>query len=639
MIRWVLAALGALGALSGPVRAQQQTSPLVVVDQRESSTGITSNRPTAPAPVPLMAAPANSNNNDPLAAAAKAILSAAGVAGGAPAVPAAPAARANPFNQKARAGGAAAKTADSPATPSSATEPGENLVIPANPLDPNKAVLKESDGLVSLLVREGSLRQVIAMIAETQKLNIVFAGPTDTLVTASFDRQPWQKVLNSLLSASGHMWTMRDNVIFISSLDSADFLPPGTEGRRVAVFELDFVSATDVNQTVTGMLSPAGKCWLVETSKTDNRRTKEAVAVMDYPANLTRVSDYICQADQPPRQVYIEVHILQVQLKDDCRSGVNFQNLISTSAADVTLKSVGFANPAAGTAFFVEPKGAGLNGLVELLKTTTDAKTLAEPKIHAVSGQESHIQIGGQLGYRVTTTTQTSTLESVQFLDVGVVLKVTPRITRDGRVLMRIYPKVSKGQVDPGTGLPSEETTEVQTDVLLNSGQGIVIGGLIQEVDDNIQSKIPLLGEIPYLGILFQKRQVTKSRQEIIVTLQPHVLPYEPCVQARLAEDFFRATQPLTQGAIYSAPRPYDPAMYDALQPREHKMSGAPVAMFMTEPLDGSDPIELPEVFDAVEPLPRQHVLPGRESSPEPLPAPEAEEVSRFHSHSSRGRR
>ena len=83
-----------------------------------------------------------------------------------------------------------------------------------------------TDGLVSLMVREGSLRQVIAMIAQTQKLNIVFAGATDTMVTASFERQPWQKVLDALLSASGHVWTTHDDVIFVSSVDAADFMPP-----------------------------------------------------------------------------------------------------------------------------------------------------------------------------------------------------------------------------------------------------------------------------------------------------------------------------------------------------------------------------------------------------------------------------
>ncbi|RIK86933.1 MAG: hypothetical protein DCC67_02400 [Planctomycetota bacterium] len=445
----------------------------------------------------------------------------------------------------------------------SATPPEGSVVIPANRPNPEKVEVRDDHGLISLMVREGSLRQVVAMIAETQRLNIVFAGPTDSVVTASFDRQPWQRVLDALLSASGHTWSAREDIIFVSSIDNADFLPPGAEGRRVEIFELDFASATDIDQTVKGLLSPAGQSWILKSEVNNNLKTKELVAVCDYPAFLGRVRDYVCQADQPPRQVLIEAHILQVELEQDCRSGVNFENIISLSGSDTTLKTVGLANAAGSPAFFAEVDGVGLDSLVELLKTTTDAKTLASPKIHAVSGQESHIQIGGQLGYRVTTTTQTSSMETVQFLEVGVVLRVTPRITRDGRVLMRIYPKVSTGQVDPETGLPSEETTEVETDVLLSSGKGIVIGGLIQEVDNNIQSKVPLLGEIPYVGVLFQRRQVTRSRQEIIVTLQPHVLPYEPIVEKRLNHEFMRTTEPLTQGAICSYPRPYEPRMPD----------------------------------------------------------------------------
>jgi type IV pilus assembly protein PilQ len=614
-----LAAAIWLGLLNGPALGQQSNSSLSVAG--DSGTGVTSDQPPPLAPVPMMAPPANAAN-DPLSAAAKAILKAAGVGAGAPATPPA-APKSNPFTQRASAAaGGEAPAAISATVPWNGAGSGENLVIPANPLDPNKAVVNHSDGLVSLMVREGSLRQVIAMIAETQKLNIVFAGPADTLVTASFDRQPWQTVLDSLLSASGHVWAMRENVIFVSSMDNADFLPPGTEGRQVHVFELDFVSATDVNQTIVGLLSPAGKCWLVETNRTDNRRTKEAVAVMDYPGNLARVADYICQADQPPRQVYIEAHILQVVLKDDCKNGINFNNLISTNAADITLKSVGMANAAAGTAFFVEPKGNGLQGLIELLKTTTDAKTLASPRIHAVSGQESQTQIGGQLGYRVTTTTQTSTLESVQFMNVGVVLKVTPRVTRDGRVLMRIYPKVSKGQVDATTGLPSQDTAEVQTDVLVNSGQGIVIGGLIQEEDSNIQNRVPLLGDIPYLGVLFQKRQVVRSRTEIIVTLQPYVLPYEPVLQARLDQEFFRSAQPLTQGAICSYPRPYEPRMYDPMTPKQHKLAGEPVDVLDLDPRAMGEPVELPSILDPAT-MPPREAMPGAEELPEPLPEPE----------------
>jgi type IV pilus assembly protein PilQ len=428
---------------------------------------------------------------------------------------------------------------------------------------PKDVVVKEDAGLISLMVRDAPLRQVVALVAETQNLNLVFASPADVPVTASFDRVPWQQAIEALLSISGHTWTMSENIVFITNIEAADFVSPEAGGRAVEVFELDFASSVDVDQTVKGLLSPAGNSWVIESSTEDNRRTREAVAVVDYPANLARISDYVCQVDQPPRQVLIEANILQVELSDDCRNGINFNNLVSFSGKSIDFTTVGFANDASTSAFFMEVDGGSLDGLVELLKTTTDAKALATPKIMAVSGQQSHIQIGSQLGFRVTTTTQTGTFESIQFLDVGVVLTVTPRITRDGRVLMRVKPKVSTGQVDAGTGLPSEDTTEVETDILLNNGQGMVIGGLIQEADTNNQSKIPWFGDLPYVGVLFQKRQVVKERSEIIVTLIPHVMPYSPMIAEREHGEFQRANDRLTYGAIQRNPRPYEPRMLD----------------------------------------------------------------------------
>ncbi|HYO25644.1 MAG TPA: hypothetical protein VEQ85_11935 [Lacipirellulaceae bacterium] len=459
------------------------------------------------------------------------------------------------------------------APPADAAAPRQNLLLPFNPShgDDNVQVRDAADGLVSLMVRNGSLRQVVAMIAETQKLNIVFAGPSDTQVTASFERQPWETVLDALLSATGHTWTTRGDVIFVSSVDVAEFMPPDAGGLQVEVFELDFGSAVDLDQAIKGLLSPAGRSWITESDPADNRRTREAIAVMDYPAHVARIGQYICQADQPPRQVFIQAHILQIELTDDCRNGINFNHVIGLGSADITLKSVGFANSAATSAFLVDANGVGLDGLIELLQNTTDAKTLASPEIHAVSGQASRLQIGEKLPYKVTTTTQTATLETVQMLDVGVVLEVTPRVTRDGRVLMRIKPKVSTGVISPDTGLPSEKTSEVETDVMMASGQGMVIGGLIQGVDSNIQSKIPWLGDIPYLGVVFQKRQVITSRKEIIVTLRPFVLPYSPILQEINEEQVWRTEQPLTQGAICRYPRPYEPRMPDALDHHKAK--------------------------------------------------------------------
>jgi len=197
-------------------------------------------------------------------------------------------------------------------------------------------------------------------------------------------------------------------------------------------------------------------------------------------------------------------------------------------------------------------------------------------------------------------------MESVQFLDVGVVLRVTPRITRDGRVLMRIFPKVSTGAVDPVTGLPSEETTEIETDVLLNSGQCVVIGGLIQETDNNLVSKIPYLGDIPYLGILFQKRQVKKERQEIIITLRPHVLPYSPILLARHEHEIMRAETPLTQGAIGSYPRPYEPRLPDAMFHNKHHQAKVAASVAEAEQLYNLPPVDPAVRYAPIEPVPME---------------------------------
>ncbi|MEM9186838.1 MAG: secretin and TonB N-terminal domain-containing protein [Planctomycetota bacterium] len=455
-----------------------------------------------------------------------------------------------------------------PATaPSPAARKSFTIPLAGSP-DESAIRVGNENGLISLAVRDAPLRHVLAMIADARGLNLVYASSTDVPVTATLDRVPIEQALDSLLSASGYTWARSGDIIYVTSLTAAEALPPDVQGRRVAVIELDFASAVDIDQTVKGLLSPVGKSWLTETLSSDNRRTSEKIVVEDLHPYVSRIEQYIAQADQPPRQVLIEAHILQVDLSNDKRAGVDLQAITRASGARITLRSAGLANAAASPGFFIEATGGDLSPVIEALISTTDAKALATPRILAINGQDSRIQIGEQLGFRVTTTTQTSTLESVEFLDVGVVLTVTPRITRDGRVLMRIKPEVSSGSVNPDTGLPEEETTELETDVLLSSGQGMVIGGLIQERDSTSVSKVPLLGSVPYAGFFFQRRQVVKSRSEIIVALVPHVLPHTPVQMARNSHEVRRVCTPLLHGPLCRYPRPSEPRLSDVM--REH---------------------------------------------------------------------
>jgi type II secretory pathway component GspD/PulD (secretin) len=127
---------------------------------------------------------------------------------------------------------------------------------------------------------------------------------------------------------------------------------------------------------------------------------------------------------------------------------------------------------------------------------------------------------------------------------------------------MRVEPKVSAGVVNQDTGLPEEETTQVETDVLLRNGQGMVIGGLIQEKDSSLRQKIPWLGDIWLLGYLFQRNYIEKARTEIIISLKPVVLPPEqPEDVMREEVELERASTPLLYGPLCPYPRPWEPRM------------------------------------------------------------------------------
>jgi Flp pilus assembly secretin CpaC len=154
----------------------------------------------------------------------------------------------------------------------------------------------------------------------------------------------------------------------------------------------------------------------------------------------------------------------------------------------------------------------------------------------------------------------------VQFLDVGIVLRVTPSITADGRVLMEVSPEISTGKINETTGLPDKATTEVETTVMLHDGHGIVIGGLLQEGDADDQTKVPLVGDMRVVGRLFQRRTVNKERKEVIVALVPRIVPYEPCYQHQDAVDLERSSTRLVDPSLNRVDRPWEGQLPDAMR-------------------------------------------------------------------------
>ncbi|MCG6155830.1 secretin and TonB N-terminal domain-containing protein [Rubinisphaera margarita] len=455
--------------------------------------------------------------------------------------------------------------------------------VPLTPSAPDNINLHRSGDFLTLVAREAPLNAVLQMIAQQHGLNLVLSDDVQEKVTVTLNDVPLDDALDTILAASNCTWVQQRNIIIVSRISKESLSGPQMQGRQVRVITLNFVSAEEVEKVVTGLLSPVGKIFSHQTSPMDGRRSREQIIVEDLPEYLMRIEDYVARTDVAPRQVLIEAHILQVNLDDENRHGVNLSYVTSLAGAQFSIDSQGFANPAGSPAMVLNIDGSKLDNVIEIIKDTTDAKTLASPKVLVLNGQEAKIQIGSQLGYIVTTTTETSTLQNVDFMDVGVVLNVTPHISNNGQILMKVKPEVSTGTVNAATGVPDKDTTEVDTTVMLPDGQGIVLGGLIQEVDSDRQTKIPYIGDIKYVGRMFGRRTAVRERREIIITLVPRIVPYDDPYRCIDQDQFYRATTPLLEGPLIPVPRP-EPVLLDAMEnPRRirRRNLGPPV---VTEP-------------------------------------------------------
>ncbi|QDV84214.1 hypothetical protein [Planctomycetes bacterium TBK1r] len=408
------------------------------------------------------------------------------------------------------------------------------------------------------------VRTVLEMLAKGYGMNILVAPDVEGTVTANVAGLTPEQTLTSIARMCGLAIQRDDNVILIYPKDN---LP--RESRELRVFSLDYARSEDIEPTVNGLLSPIGSVYSSKADDIDNRKGRESIVVVDTPDVLEQVERYLMQADQAPLQVMIEARVMEIELKDNMEHGVNFEDILG---GDVRMGGFRLTDNIATSTnpfYFGEISGSDLKALLTLLETTTDAKTLATPRVMVVNGQNAKIQVGQQLGFAVATVTQTSTIQDVRYLDTGIVLNVTPTISRDHRILLQVKPKVSSGEINPDTLLPEETTREVETSVMLDNHQGMIVGGLIQEEDRVVIKKLPWLGDVKHVGKFFQRRETSRARTEIIVALIPHII--DPCRDGHYSEgdpmrnqiEWERTENRLFNGPLNRECRPWEARLPD----------------------------------------------------------------------------
>jgi general secretion pathway protein D len=264
-----------------------------------------------------------------------------------------------------------------------------------------------------------------------------------------------------------------------------------------------------------------------------------AILVMASPRDYRGIEAVIKQLDAPQRQVLIEATIAEVTLSDALDYGVRW------FLANGTYE-VGFNAPV--------PTSAGGDGLtvaafstsndarmfIDLLASETEVKFLSAPQVMVLDNHTANIRVGDQIPVTVrssqsTTNPDSPVVSEVQFRDTGTLLSVTPRINAGGQVTLEISQEVSLPGSEPavgGGGNVAISQRTINSSVVVQSGQTIVIGGLILETQNQAKAGIPLLMDIPWLGNLFSVTSVDVFRTELIVMITPQVVVDEAGTQA-----------------------------------------------------------------------------------------------------------
>ncbi len=274
------------------------------------------------------------------------------------------------------------------------------------------------------------------------------------------------------------------------------------------------------------------------------------VTVKAYPSELKTIRQFLKTSEQSlTRQVVIEARILEVVLNDEYQQGINWNQIVSNvGSTDFTFSSTAGTlgnsiSSSLGGVASLAFSNADFTGVLNLLSTQGNVQVLSSPRVTAINNQKAVIKVGDD-EYFVTdissqntiTSTTTSVVPDIELTPFfsGIALDVTPQINKHGSILLHIHPSVIETEEQEKVVtlnqeqivLPLAQSTIRESDTIIraNSGEIVVIGGLMQSIKSIEESKTPLLGDVPWLGNMFKNKREKETKKELIILLKPTVV-------------------------------------------------------------------------------------------------------------------
>lgn len=393
-----------------------------------------------------------------------------------------------------------------------------------SPKKPDEEKQLNSNGLLTLNFYQSEIQEVLSALAMEQEINIATAQDVTGKISLHLYQVTLVEALDAIVLAGGFQYQKNGDLYYIYKSEEIEEEP--AEPHQMKILKLRYAEM----EKVKGILEKLPRKGTIQT-----HAESKTIIVEDTPENIQKMETILSYLDQRPKQVMIEAKILQIGLTDDMAFGVDWAKILG----DVSIATGGFSRAVLPSTEPVNPVPGSGSGIfsnlitaigtrhqfslaLDAIQSKTRVNTLSTPKVLAIHGKSAKVQVGGQQGYRVTTTNLGVATETIQFIDTGTILDITPYIYDDSSILLEVLPSIQDAELQ--LGIPVVKTTSVSTWLMAKSGQTVLIGGLIKENKTKGRDSIPLLGNIPGLGTLFGRTARSFKKEELVVLISPRVL-------------------------------------------------------------------------------------------------------------------
>lgn len=452
------------------------------------------------------------------------------------------------------------KETASPDKPESAAAPEEEVEVEAEAPE----VLVEP-GNITVNFKGADIKTVLAYISEVSGVDIVPSPDVKGIVDLKLTNKPWKVALDIILRNYGFAYEREGDIIRVVTVNQLK-----QEELSSQTFNLNYSKSKDVVDSIKNIISDKGKAAYDERTNT--------VIVTDIPTNLYKIGQVISRLDKKTQQVLIEARVIETVLDDSEKLGIDWNVKISATGAkrpitfpfqqftvdnkwlpqvqtaapsSTAISSTGgtttetqstsseFPSGASGVAAF--PFAAKdvftfgtldfseFKAVLEMIKSRSNTDVVSNPRIATLNNKEALINIGQTLNlpkYERNSSTGKMEITGYEAKILGVILKVTPHINDNNEIVVDLQPEISDllryDTLDRASGVvaPVFSNRLAKTQIMIRDGDTIFIGGLIKENNIDTKKRLPflgdILGDVPYLGLLFTKKETVKQKTELI---------------------------------------------------------------------------------------------------------------------------